>query len=142
MASRIAQLVLVVSFLCVAVSAGQEKGAPVKYDTAALNKSLREVINTGADLFNLQGDYVGCYRLYQGSLMAIKPLLPADMQQNVGKALADAEKKPTYADRAHHLRLAIDSIRTQMKMATTAAPPLPVPPPPPPVLKKMTPKGK
>src|SRR5438067_1415154 len=37
--------------------------------------SLRTVINQGADIFNLQGDHVGCYRLYQGALVAVKPLL-------------------------------------------------------------------
>ena len=42
-------------------------------DPVALADSLREVINTGADLFNKYGDYAGCYRLYQGGLLSIKP---------------------------------------------------------------------
>src|SRR5437868_6909937 len=64
MAPRIAGFALVVSLLVFASpGAGQEKYVGGKFDQTALHKALRDVINTGADLFNLQGDYAGCYRL-------------------------------------------------------------------------------
>src|SRR6266850_1043543 len=43
----------------------KEKPAYEKHDAAALNNSLRDVINVGVKMFNEQGDYAGCYRLYQ-----------------------------------------------------------------------------
>src|SRR5262249_34402567 len=36
---------------------------------------LRPVINAGADLYNRDGDRPGCYRLYQGALLTLRPLL-------------------------------------------------------------------
>lgn len=81
----------------------------------AIHRSLRDVINLGADLFNLQADHAGCYRLYQGSLIAIKPVLRVPQQAEVEKALAEAEKQANFADRAHRLRVAIDAIREQIK---------------------------
>jgi hypothetical protein len=151
MALRVAGLALVLwSLVFVAAGAGQEKSLATKHDPSALNKSLRDVINTGADLFNLQGDHAGCYRLYQGSLLSIKPFLKPEMQSGIDNALAAAERMATFAERAHHLRGVIDAIRRQAKMASaapSAAPdppkvPLPPPigmkkvPPPPPILKK------
>ena len=98
-------------------ASGQEKRDP-----AALYESLREVINNGADLFNQQADYAGCYRLYQGSLLSIKPLLKAELQGEIDTAMIQAEKLPTFADRAFELRKMIDRVREQVKPAT----PLPV----------------
>src|SRR5208282_4559731 len=52
---------------------------PGKTDTKVLERQLYEVlksvINEGADLYNKQGDHAGCYRLYQGSLLTVQPLL-------------------------------------------------------------------
>lgn len=84
---------------------------------AALYESLRDVINTGADLFNLQADYSGCFRVFQGSLLSIKPLLSPDMQREVDQAFARAEKKTTFADRSYELRAVLDRIRDKVKPA-------------------------
>jgi|GEM_PF-328852 hemoglobin len=40
----------------------------------AIHQSLRGIIDHGADLYN-QGDWNGCYRLWEGALMTLKPLV-------------------------------------------------------------------
>lgn len=40
----------------------------------SLYQTLRGIIDHGADLYN-QGDWNGCYRLWEGALMGLKPLL-------------------------------------------------------------------
>lgn len=133
MMSRIAGFaVVLLLLLCLSEGVGQEKSIAGKHDQAALYFALRDVINTGADLFNLEADYAGCFRLYQGSLLSIKPFLQADLQRNIDKALSEAVKKASYAERAHHLRTAIDAIRARIKpsdMQPPPRPPLPLPPP-------------
>ena len=137
MAPRIAGIAVVVaSFVWVSDGASQEESLFGSQDQSPLYKSLRDVINTGADLFNLQGDYAGCYRLYQGSLLSIKPFLQVGMQRDIDKALAEADKKANFADRAHHLRKAIDAIRAQIKPSIETAPWPKLVPLPPPILKK------
>jgi hypothetical protein len=74
---------------------------------------LREVINEGADLFNQQGDYAGCYRLFQGSLLALRPMLEPWQQRYVESALVEAAAKTTSAEKAYRLREAIDRIRAE-----------------------------
>src|SRR5947208_2846077 len=93
----------------------QEKTAPdlKRGDLdAAIYRVLRTVINEGADLYN-SGDWPGCYRLYEGSLITVRPLLdhhPA-LQQAIDAAVAEAARSPQLADRAFVLRRAIDQVR-------------------------------
>src|SRR5262245_29428304 len=99
--------------LCCAAGAplGQE-GKPIeeKPEAKALFDSLRDVINSGADLFNNQRDYAGCYRLYQGALLSVRPFLTKELQTKVDSSLASAERMPRMAERAFELRSAIDAI--------------------------------
>jgi hypothetical protein len=85
------------------------------HDIAALNSALKDVINAGAKMFNEQGDHAGCYRLYQGSLMSVKPFLPPEMQKNIESGFATAEKMSSYADKAFELRRVLDAIRGKTK---------------------------
>ena len=125
MLTRFAGLALGAMTLVVLSATWSEGQTPTdNLNAVALHRSLRDVINTGADLFNIQGDHAGCYRLYQGSLMAIKPILRPQLQAEVDKALAEAAKEPSLHDRAHRLRVAIDTIRDQIKIA----PSIPEPP--------------
>ena len=84
---------------------------------AALNGALKDVINAGAKMFNEQGDHAGCYRLYQGSLMSVKPFLPPEMQTSIDAGFAKADKLPSFADRAFELRRVLDDIRGKTKPA-------------------------
>lgn len=93
----------------------QEKKPYEKHDASALNNSLRDVINTGARMFNEQGDHAGCYRLFQGSLLSVRPFLAADLQKRIDQGIARADQLPTYADRAFELRRVLDEIRASTK---------------------------
>ena len=75
--------------------------------------ALRDVINEGADLFNQQADHAGCYRLYQGSLVAIRPMLEPWQKRYVDEAFTEAATKTTSAEKAYCLREAIDRIRAE-----------------------------
>ncbi|HEV3202793.1 MAG TPA: hypothetical protein VGY77_00350, partial [Gemmataceae bacterium] len=56
-------------------TAGQDKTlANSKSPDKGLPVVLRTIINSGADLYN-RGDHNGCYRLFQGALMALGPQL-------------------------------------------------------------------
>jgi len=104
---------------------------------ALVHKTLREVINEGADMYNATGrytnmerDYAGCYHLYQGALMATRPLLGAhpDLQKDIDAALATARDTPQVERRAFVLRSVIDHVRDAVNPNPTAV----VPPTPPP----------
>ena len=76
--------------------------------------SLREVILHGNNLFNTNADYAGCYHVFQGALIAIRPYLEADnpkLRAFVDTKLQDAERLPKMVDRAFALRKVLDSVR-------------------------------
>jgi hemoglobin len=87
--------------------------------------SLKTVINAGADLFNKDFDKAGCYRLYQGSLLTIQPLLSRrpELQKEIAAALDDADRQPSYAARAWALRKALDRVRAELRPAPAAVAP-------------------
>jgi hypothetical protein len=95
----------------------QGKKPSDKHDGAVLYNTLRDVINTGAKIFNEHGDHAGCYRLYQGSLISVRPFLAPDMQKSIDDGLATAEKLPTFAERAFELRRVLDDIRVKNRPA-------------------------
>jgi truncated hemoglobin YjbI len=78
-------------------------------------KSLRDVINKGADLYN-SGDQNGCYRLYEGALMAVQPLLDhrPEVQKRITTAIEDARRNADLSRRAFVLRDAIDKLRNDI----------------------------
>ena len=94
---------------------GQEQKAYEKHDQAALYNSLREVINTGARMFNEDGDHAGCFQLYKGSLIAVRPFLAPDLQKSIDAALSKCDRLPSYGDRAFELRCVLDEIRAKTK---------------------------
>src|SRR5262249_35824954 len=59
-------------------------------------KSLREIINRGADLYNSR-DPGGCYRLFQGALLTVQSLLDhrPEMQKAIDAGLASAREQAT-----------------------------------------------
>jgi hemoglobin len=83
-------------------------------DTLILN-TLRDVINRGADLYN-SGDWAGCYRLYEGALMATRPLLEhrPELQTAIRDGLRNAEADPVLYNRAFVLRRVIDKVRADV----------------------------
>ena len=94
-------------------SAGKTEPLPASKTEPLLFSSLRDVINHGASLYNDKNDPAGCYRVYQGALIAVRPYLADDpkLLDHVDTSLQKAEKIPKMADRAFALRAVIDSIR-------------------------------
>jgi len=103
-------------------SSAQEKKESVpyvKHDATSLNESLRDVINAGRKIFNEQGDYAGCYRMFQGSLMTVRPFVAPDLQKKIDQGMANAEKMGRFDDRAFELRRVLDEIRASLKPTGT-----------------------
>jgi hypothetical protein len=82
---------------------------------AKLFSTLSTVINRGANLYN-RDDPAGCYRLYEGNLMTMRPLLDhrPDLQKAITTALASAERDPQVFRRAFTLRTVMDKIRSEL----------------------------
>ena len=80
-----------------------------------LYKGLRDVINRGVDLYR-NDDPAGCYRLYEGSLMTMKPLLDhrPELQKLIDKDLAGARRDPVMWRRAYTLRSTLDKVRADL----------------------------
>ena len=93
--------------------------APAPPSTQALDKavfdSLRDVINRGAEVYN-DGDHGGCYRIFEGALRAVKPLLAhkPELQKMIGEKLTAAEGDPVVWRRAFTLRSALDKVRSEL----------------------------
>ncbi len=77
--------------------------------------SLKEIINTGADIYNL-GDVTGCYRLYQGALIVYKPFFNhrPKVQTIIAESMEKSKSAEKESDRAFILRTALDEIRTEI----------------------------
>ena len=82
----------------------------------AIYDTLREVINHGADLYN-SGDWNGCYRLWEGSLMTLRPMLRhhAELQKAIDTSLVNARQDPLLYRRAWVLRSVLDQIRSDLR---------------------------
>ncbi len=105
--------------------AADEKAGPLErkaLDTALYN-TLRDVINRGADLYN-GGDYNGCYRLFEGALITVKPLLDhrKALQDDIAKGLTEAERDPYLYRRCFALRTVLDKVRNQINPHPKPAP--------------------
>ncbi len=85
------------------------------------------MINTGADVYNAKAEdrdmytrennRAGCYRIYQGSLLTLKPLLGhhPQLQTVIDNSFAKAATQTSMAERAFTLREAIDEVRRVLK---------------------------
>jgi hemoglobin len=91
-------------------------------DVAVFN-TLRDVINRGADLYNAPtNDFMGCYHLYEGSLLVVRPLLdhrPA-LQKDIEMALIQADRTPNIPEKAYVLRRVMDKIRDEVNPSPMA----------------------
>jgi hypothetical protein len=100
-------------------AAGPPAGMPGSAEAKALDlkvfTTLRDVINRGADLYN-RGEWSACYRIYEGSLMTLRPLIDhrPELQKAITAGLASAERDPLLWRRAFTLRNVIDKIRTEV----------------------------
>ena len=81
--------------------------------------ALRDVHNKGADLYNTSKDFPGAYRMYQGGLTTVRPLLAhrPDAQKLIDTGLAAAEKEAEAARKAFVLHETIEAVRKDLKAA-------------------------
>ncbi|HJZ57992.1 MAG TPA: carboxypeptidase-like regulatory domain-containing protein [Gemmataceae bacterium] len=111
--------VVVVVAACAGVSAADDP-KPLM-DTKAFDKlvvdTLRDVHDRGADLYNTKKDYAGAYRMYQGSLVTVRPLLAhrPDAQKIIDDGLAAAEKEADPATKAYTLHKTIEDVRASLR---------------------------
>jgi hemoglobin len=114
-----------------ALATGGLRAGDAPPDRKALDKqiyeTLRVVINRGADIYNApSSDWNGCYRFYEGALLATQPLLKhrPELQKAIETGLATARANPQVQNRAFDLRAVIDRIRDETNpnpKATTAS---------------------
>jgi len=123
---RVVALACVVALAAGSLRAEKPTGAPL--DRKALDKqvydTLKEVINQGAAIYNPPtSDVNGCYRLYEGALMTLRPLLDhrPDLQKAIDAGLQRARANPQMAQRAFDLRAVIDKVRADTNPNPKAA---------------------
>jgi truncated hemoglobin YjbI len=92
-------------------------------ETAAVDKlicdALKGMHNKAADLYNV-GDANGCYRMFQGGLITVGPLLAhrPDVQEFIDQGLQAAERQASIPLRAKSLHETIEAVRGKLKPAT------------------------
>ena len=112
---RLAALLLVV--LPATLRAQESKLPDAKAFDKLVVDTLRDVHNRGADLYNTKKEFEGTYRMYEGALVTVRPLLahrPA-AQKMIDDGLAAAEKETSAAQKAFRLHEAIEAVRTHLK---------------------------
>ena len=116
MPARIALALL--AFLPPASLPAQEPKLP---DAKAFDKlvvdTLRDIHNRGADLYNTRREFEGTYRMYQGALIAVRPLLAHrnEAQKMIDEGLRASEKESNLAQKAFRLHEAIEAVRAHLK---------------------------
>jgi truncated hemoglobin YjbI len=110
---RAAVVAVALALLGLCLPADAHQGGDDKAFEKNVEAGLVAVINHGANLFNNQNDFAGCYRLYEGALMSLRPMLGKypDLQKMIDKGLQEANGIPKMHDRAHALRKVIDEVR-------------------------------
>lgn len=116
---------------------------PATIELTALDRmvidSLKDVHNRGAELYNDAKDYTACFRMYEGALRTVRPLLahrPAT-QKTIDAGLAKLADDDTARERAFRLHEVIEKVRGELRDAPKPA----GPPMPPPVSLKGVPPG-
>jgi len=87
-----------------------------------LARVLPVLINKGASLFN-DGDREGCCRLFESTLLIVRPALAdrPQLHRAIDEGLANARKEADVSDRAFALRAVLDSISREVRASTPNA---------------------
>lgn len=121
MTTRMLSALVLAATLFVSTRAAAED--PKLPDVKAFDKlvidTLRDVHNKGADLYNASKDFTGTYRMYQGALATVRPLLAhrPEAQKIIDAGLTAAEKESDVARKAFLLHEAIEGVRKNLKTA-------------------------
>jgi hemoglobin len=122
-------LVLVILVTGISAPAIRADNSPSQADVDKLTRNgALDVVKYGTDIFNA-GDHAGCYRLYEGALWSLKPLLGhrPDVVRTIDAQMAKARSEQSVSDKAFALRTALDAIiaeKAMMKPPVTGKKPL------------------
>jgi hemoglobin len=119
MRARVLTVVLLVVGIRASSIHGEDKDKPPPLDRAELDKmivkSVYDTASEGTKIFN-NGNREGCYRLYQGTLMVIHPLLK-DYRPKLSLSVREKlerSKAMNAVDGAFALRAALDEIQNEI----------------------------
>jgi hypothetical protein len=127
MTPRLCAALALAAALIPAPAAAQDPKLP---DVRAFDKlvieSLRDVHDKGADLYNGPREFAATYRMYQGALLAVRPLLGhrPEAQKLIDAGLLAAEKETDAARRAVKLHETIEAVRKTLKNANGITKPM------------------
>jgi len=111
------RLVLALSLLCGSIAfAADDPAVPRAVLDKQIIDSLRDIHNRGADLYN-NGDPGGCYRLLEGMLLGVRPLIGhrPDIQKLIDDGLTEADNHPSIPKRAYILHELVVKVRGVLK---------------------------
>jgi hypothetical protein len=124
-----ARYLIGVSALALAAAAAAQTPSAKPPTAAELDKLavdvLRDVHNRGAELYN-RGDPAGCYRMYEGALLTVRPFLahrPA-VQKLIDDGITEVAGKAAEGPKVQAFRLheVIEQVRAELKKADTPKP--------------------
>jgi hypothetical protein len=97
-----------------------------------IDEAVYRAIVTGLPLYT-DRDFKGCYRLFQGTLIGVDPLLAhrPELRQTIEKGLRDAENVRADAQKAVELRKTLDAVLAGVRGALPLSTPAPTPTPSP-----------
>jgi hypothetical protein len=119
----LAAVVLGAAAWSLAGPATAQKDADDKALEKSIEETLRKVIDLGANIYNKQSDYNGCFRLYEGALLTLRPVLIKypELQKAIDSAIDQAYTLVRVDERAHALRTVLGTIRMQFNPALRPA---------------------
>ena len=131
MPSRLLAPLALVAALAVSAAAQDPKLPDARTFDKIVSDSLRDVHDKCATIYNDSKDFAGAFRMYEGALAALKPLLahrPAAQKLiDTGFATADnvpdVDGKPDFARKAFVLHETIEAVRKELKAGFTAPKP-------------------
>jgi hypothetical protein len=103
--------------LCVVAVAATASAQPPAPEVDKLaDEVLKDVHNRGAELYN-RGDPAGCYRMYQGALLAIRPFLThrPEARKILDNGLTEVAKSSDPKVQAFRLHQIIEQVRAGLK---------------------------
>jgi truncated hemoglobin YjbI len=111
--ARAAVVMAALGVLALGLPAAARQGGDDDAFKKNADKAIVDVINHGAALFNNQNDYNGCYRLYEGCLMTLRPQLGKfpELQKAIDEGIREANTLGRADLRAHALRKVLNEIR-------------------------------
>ncbi len=121
---RIGTLILSVVLTAPTFGQEQENGTPSGDDHKAMdaqvNRAVLSTIGQGVELYNA-GDQAGCYRLFQGALTSLSPILEyrPELQEKAQSGLQEAASQPDLGWAAQSLRSTLNEIYTSTKSNST-----------------------